>query len=61
VCSARPLPLAIYSSSITARTTMALCIAASLASGLKANFGTMTKPLHIGQWRPQWFVGGASG
>ncbi len=28
---------------------MALCIAASLASGLKANFGTMTKPLHIGQ------------
>jgi 2-methylcitrate dehydratase PrpD len=32
-----------------ARTTMALCIAASLASGLKANFGTMTKPLHIGQ------------
>lgn len=32
-----------------AQTTMALCIAASLASGLKANFGTMTKPLHIGQ------------
>jgi 2-methylcitrate dehydratase PrpD len=32
-----------------ARTTMALCIAASLAGGLKANFGTMTKPLHIGQ------------
>jgi len=32
-----------------ARTTMALSIAASLASGLKANFGTMTKPLHIGQ------------
>jgi 2-methylcitrate dehydratase PrpD len=31
------------------RTTMALSIAASLASGLKANFGTMTKPLHIGQ------------
>ena len=31
------------------RTTMALCIAASLAGGLKANFGTMTKPLHIGQ------------
>jgi 2-methylcitrate dehydratase PrpD len=31
------------------KTTMALCIAASLASGLKANFGTMTKPLHIGQ------------
>ncbi len=26
----------------------ALAIAASLASGLKANFGTMTKPLHVG-------------
>ncbi len=26
----------------------ALAIAASLASGIKANFGTMTKPLHIG-------------
>lgn len=32
-----------------ARTTMALSVAASLASGLKANFGTMTKPLHVGQ------------
>lgn len=32
-----------------AQTTMALSIAASLASGLKANFGTMTKPLHVGQ------------
>src|SRR5262249_24458860 len=32
-----------------ALTTTALCIAASLASGLKANLGTMTKPLHIGQ------------
>lgn len=31
------------------RTTMALCIAASFASGIKANFGTATKPLHIGQ------------
>lgn len=31
-----------------ARTAKALSIAASLASGLKANFGTMTKPLHIG-------------
>jgi len=31
------------------RTATALAIAASLASGLKANFGTMTKPLHIGQ------------
>jgi 2-methylcitrate dehydratase PrpD len=30
------------------RTTIALAIAASLASGLKANFGTMTKPLHVG-------------
>lgn len=28
--------------------TMALGIAASLASGLRANFGTMTKPLHVG-------------
>jgi 2-methylcitrate dehydratase PrpD len=32
----------------TARTAQALAIAASLASGIKANFGTMTKPLHIG-------------
>ena len=32
-----------------ARTTTALAIAASLASGLKANFGTMVKPLHVGQ------------
>ena len=31
------------------RTATALAIAASLSSGLKANFGTMTKPLHIGQ------------
>ncbi|WP_445502566.1 MmgE/PrpD family protein [Microvirga sp. G4-2] len=31
------------------KTTMALAIAASLASGIKANFGTMTKPLHVGQ------------
>ncbi|MCC7272216.1 MAG: MmgE/PrpD family protein [Alphaproteobacteria bacterium] len=31
------------------RTATALAIAASLAGGLKANFGTMTKPLHIGQ------------
>lgn len=30
-------------------TTMALAISASLASGVKANFGTMTKPLHVGQ------------
>jgi 2-methylcitrate dehydratase PrpD len=27
----------------------ALAIAASFSSGLKANFGTMTKPLHVGQ------------
>lgn len=31
------------------RTTMALAIAASFAAGIKANFGTMTKPLHVGQ------------
>jgi len=30
------------------RTAVALAIAASLASGIKANFGTMTKPLHVG-------------
>jgi 2-methylcitrate dehydratase PrpD len=30
------------------QTATALCIAASLASGVKANFGTMTKPLHVG-------------
>jgi 2-methylcitrate dehydratase PrpD len=30
------------------RTAMALAIAASLSSGVKANFGTMTKPLHVG-------------
>jgi 2-methylcitrate dehydratase PrpD len=28
---------------------VAIAIAASLASGIKANFGTMTKPLHVGQ------------
>jgi 2-methylcitrate dehydratase PrpD len=32
-----------------AQTTMALSIAASLAGGIKANFGTMVKPLHAGQ------------
>jgi 2-methylcitrate dehydratase PrpD len=31
-----------------AKTVQALAIAASLASGIKANFGTMTKPLHVG-------------
>ena len=31
-----------------ARTATALAIASSLAAGLKANFGTMTKPLHVG-------------
>lgn len=30
------------------RTAVALAIAASMAAGLKANFGTMVKPLHIG-------------
>ncbi len=30
------------------KTATALAIAASLASGLKANFGTMVKPLHVG-------------
>jgi 2-methylcitrate dehydratase PrpD len=30
------------------QTAAALGLAASLASGLKANFGTMTKPLHVG-------------
>jgi 2-methylcitrate dehydratase PrpD len=30
------------------RTATALAIAASFASGIKANFGTMTKPLHVG-------------
>jgi 2-methylcitrate dehydratase PrpD len=31
-----------------ARTATALALAASFASGIKANFGTMTKPMHIG-------------
>lgn len=30
------------------QTAIALAIAASFASGIKANFGTMTKPLHVG-------------
>jgi 2-methylcitrate dehydratase PrpD len=30
------------------QTAMALGLAASFASGLKSNFGTMTKPLHVG-------------
>jgi len=30
------------------QTAVALALAASFASGLKANFGTMTKPLHVG-------------
>ncbi len=33
----------------TAQTVAALSIAASAAGGLRANFGTMTKPLHAGQ------------
>jgi 2-methylcitrate dehydratase PrpD len=32
----------------TPRRATALAIASSLASGIKANFGTMTKPLHVG-------------
>ena len=32
-----------------AKLALALAIAASFASGLKANFGTMVKPLHVGQ------------
>ena len=32
-----------------AQTTTALSIAASMAAGIKANFGTMVKPLHAGQ------------
>src|SRR5258708_2960658 len=31
-----------------ARTAKALALAASFSSGIKANFGTMTKPLHVG-------------
>jgi 2-methylcitrate dehydratase PrpD len=31
-----------------ARTATALALASSLAAGIKANFGTMTKPLHVG-------------
>jgi 2-methylcitrate dehydratase PrpD len=31
-----------------ARTAMALALAASFSSGIKANFGTMAKPLHVG-------------
>lgn len=31
-----------------AKTATALSIGASLASGIKANFGTMTKPMHVG-------------
>ncbi len=31
-----------------AKTAQALAIATSLAAGIKANFGTMTKPLHVG-------------
>ena len=41
-----------------ARTQMAFGIAASLASGLQQNFGTMTKPLHAG-WAARNGVGAA--
>ena len=40
--SAAPLGLS------AASTAVALSLAASFASGIKANFGTMTKPLHVG-------------
>ena len=40
--AARLLPLTVE------QTAAALALAASFASGLKANFGTMTKPLHVG-------------
>jgi 2-methylcitrate dehydratase PrpD len=33
----------------SAQTETALALAASLSAGIKANFGTMTKPLHAGQ------------
>ena len=33
----------------TSRTAQAIGIAASMASGIRANFGTMTKPLHVGR------------
>jgi 2-methylcitrate dehydratase PrpD len=33
----------------TAQTANAIAVAASLAGGLVANFGTMTKPLHVGR------------
>jgi 2-methylcitrate dehydratase PrpD len=32
----------------TAQTAKALALAATFSSGIKANFGTMTKPLHVG-------------
>ena len=35
------------------QTAVALGLAASLACGLKASFGTMTKPLHVGHASPQ--------
>jgi len=30
------------------QTAIALCVAASFSSGIKSNFGSMTKPLHVG-------------
>ena len=47
-CSAPPRPAATCWASTPAKTAQALAIAASLAAGIKANFGTMTKPLHVG-------------
>jgi 2-methylcitrate dehydratase PrpD len=50
-------------------TAHALAIAASLSSGIRVNFGTMTKPLHVGragqngvlaaEWAGRGFTGGA--
>ena len=54
-----------------ATTTHALAIAASMASGIRVNFGTMTKPLHVGraaqngvvaaELASRGFTGGADG
>ncbi|MBI3068435.1 MAG: MmgE/PrpD family protein [Betaproteobacteria bacterium] len=48
--SAAVLPAVLALGELTPeRTATALAISVSLASGVKANFGTMTKPLHAGQ------------
>ena len=38
----------------------ALALAASMASGIKANFGTMTKPFHVGQAARNGLLRGAA-